>query len=762
MSSRFSIITVLLASLFLGPAWAEAAKVREIRVERRGAGKVDEASVLAFSSIKVGDELSRNALSRDVKALEKSGRFSYVATEVDGNAEGLTVVYVVQSKPRIRKIEIDGAAEIGNKKIRDLLEVGVGDLVDDAILGVAAQKVAEHYQKKYYPYSKLTWKIVEDDATGTADVAIKVDEGRRASIRHINFTGNTAIEPKPLRKTMKQKQWNILSWITGAGTYKPDDLETDVESLRKAYMDRGYLDVKIEEPKISPHSRKSIDVTIPVVEGQIYHLKDVRVSGIKVFKQDDVLAVVTNRKAQVASLAAIESTQRALEDYYGSRGYIGRQVTYRLDPDTKAATVDLGYEIKEGSLVRIRDVKLRGNTRTKDKVIRREITVYPGEVYNQVKVRNTERRLRNLGYFSYVGSVPEETADPSTYDLAMEVEEQKTGQFMVGVGFSSVDDLIGFAELSQGNFDLFNWPPTGGGQKLKLRGTAGTKRTDAELSFVEPWFLDRKLSLGVNIFQRDNRYNSDEYNQKTTGFDVTLGKALGTFNRVNLTYGLQNIEIYDVSTNASQSIQDEEGERIKSSLTLELVRDTRDNAFVPTRGAKSSIQAQLAGGPLLGETDIYSFEAQASRYWTVMFDHVFNLKGWAGVVESYGDSEQVPIFDRYAIGGARTLRGFKYRQVGPKDENGESIGGDTGWYVISEYAVPIVEKLRFAVFYDIGMAYEDSYEFDLNNYNSDFGVGIRLDFPGFPLRLDYAWPLETDEFNDRDSGRFQFSIGYAL
>jgi outer membrane protein insertion porin family len=749
--------------LFAATVLAGEATVREIRVERQGAGKIDEASVLSYASVRVGEELSRGALARDVRALKDSGRYSYVGAEVEGVENGVAVVYVIQSKPRIRKIEIEGADEVGNRKIRDLLELGVGNLVDDAILGTAAQKVTAHYVKKYFPYSKVTWRIDEDPATGTADVYVKVKEGRRAKVRNIYFEGNTSIKPKVLRKAMTQKKWNFfLSWITGAGTYKPDDLETDVEALRKVYMDHGFLDIQVGEPRIAPRDEKAIDVTIPVREGRRYTLSKIALSGMKIFSEQDLRKSVTNRSSDVASLRAIEATEQALSDFYGSRGYIDNRVNYVLDADPKTGLVDVRYDIAEGHLAYINDVKIKGNTRTKDKVIRREVTVYPGEVYNQVKVRTSERRLRNLGYFSYVGSTPEETGDPTKYNTVFEVEEQKTGQFLVGVGFSSVDELVTFAELSQGNFDIGRWPPTGGGQKLKLRGTLGTARTDAELSFVEPWFLNRKLSLGIDIFDRDKRYLSDEYNQRNTGFDVSLAKALGAFNRISLTYGFENIDIYDVSTNASQTIQEEEGARTKSSLTLELSRDTRDSVFVPTRGAKSSIQGQLAGGPLAGETDIYSFEAQASQYWSVWFDHVLNLKGWIATVDYYGDSDRVPIFDRYALGGARTLRGFKYRDVGPKDENGESIGGNSAWYIILEYSIPIVEKLRFATFYDIGMSYPDAYEFEFNDYNSDVGVGVRIDIPGFPLRFDYAWPIETDDFNDDSNGRFQFSVGYAL
>jgi outer membrane protein insertion porin family len=519
---------------------------------------------------------------------------------------------------------------------------------------------------------------------------------------------------------------------------------------------------RVGEPRIESLDAKRVKVVIPVEQGVQYRLGRVTVAGPQVFPVQEVSGVITSRPQDVASLAAVEQARQSVRDFYGSRGYIGNEVQYKLNPQGGEPVVNLDVAVKEGEKAYIRDIRIRGNTRTKDEVIRRELTVYPGEIYNQVKVRNSERRLRNLGFFDFVNAVPEATLDADKYDVAFEVNEQRVGQFMVGAGFSSVDDLIGFAELSHGNFDLLGWPPVGDGQKLKLRGTVGTKRRDIELSFVEPWFLDRKLSLGVDLFDRDRRFFSDEYEQRNTGGNITLGKPLGTFNRINFIYGLENIDVYNVDTNASDLIKAEEGKNLKSSLTVEVVRDTRDNSFVATRGARSSVSAMYAGGPLAGDVDIYQLEAQTAAYWPIWFDHVFNLRGWIAVVDSHGSEDRVPLFDRLFLGGARTLRGFKYRKVGPKDEDGEPIGGRSGWYATAEYTIPVVDKLRFATFYDLGMVYDEAYEFETSEYNSDWGLGIRLDFPGFPLRLDYAWPLEADEFNDRSSGRFQFSIGYVF
>ncbi|HMP77261.1 MAG TPA: outer membrane protein assembly factor BamA [Kiritimatiellia bacterium] len=763
---------------------ADAAPVREIRVERRGGGLVEESAVRAFTSVEVGQELTRAALSRDVRALEQSGRFAYVATEVTDVPGGVAVTYVVRSKPRIRLIRIEGADDIGNAKVRELLALGPGDLVDDATLAFKSLAVREFYQKRYYPYADLKWTIREDERVGTADVTVRVAEGRRAKVSRIRFDGDIpdpgrgkrammAIFPwfhdRPpvighdLRRAMKQRQANMWSWLTGAGTYKPEELDADVNVVRRVLLDRGYLDAQIGDPVIEPGKGKRISVRIPVDEGGQYRFGRVAVQGPQKFPVADVQRAVTNQPNDLATLAAIERAEQAVRDFYGSRGHIRSEVQSQVQPREGEQVVDVDVNVRaEGDRARVRDVKIRGNTRTKDKVIRREITVLPGEVYNQVKARTSELRLRNLGYFDFVSAIPEDTTEPGLFDLAMEVEERRTGQFLVGAGFSSVDNLIGFAELSQGNFDLFNWPPTGGGQKLRLRATAGTKRNDLDLSFTEPWFLDRKLALTLNLFRRNRSYFSSLYDQRNTGGDIGIGVPLDAFSRLNLSYGLEQIKIHDVDDDASEFFQSQEGEFMKSSLNASVVRDSRDSSFIPTRGSRLSLGGSWAGGPVGGDVDVYSLEAQASTFWTVWFDHVFNIRAWTAVVESHGDNDDVPIFERQFLGGARTLRGYKFRKVGPKDENGEPVGGNTAWYATAEYTIPVFERLRFATFYDIGYVYDESYEWDFSQYNSDWGIGIRLDFPGFPLRLDYAWPLETDPDDTRKSGRFQFTIGYSF
>jgi outer membrane protein insertion porin family len=336
--------------------------VRDVRVERQGGGLIEAEAVLAFTSVKVGDELSRVALSRDVRALEKSGRFAYVATRLDEVPGGVAVIYQVRGKPRIHMIRVEGADDVGNRKVREWLELGPGDLVDDATLAFKGLKVREQYAKKYYPYTKLNWTIAEDAANGTADVTIRVVEGKRALVKRIVFEGDVedpgrgkrilralfpwAFDWPPyvghdLRRVMRQRQSTMWSWLSGSGAYKPEDLDGDAELVRRVLQDRGFLDARVGQPDIKALGPRRLEVRVPVQSGSQYQIGSIELKGVTLFPAADVSRVITNQPGDVASLSAIERVQQAVGDYYGSRGYIGSDARYQLNPRPGKPVVDL-------------------------------------------------------------------------------------------------------------------------------------------------------------------------------------------------------------------------------------------------------------------------------------------------------------------------------------------------------------------------------------------------------------------------------------
>lgn len=779
-----------LALCWLLPWPGPAAVIKKIEVVAKGIKISDREFVLANIAAREGAEASQPVIARDIKTLLATGRFAFIDTELNEAPAGggYILTYIVALKAKLDKpITVIGAKEMGEKKVRQWLALEPGDYVDDAVLSAQTRKALDEYRQRYYSDAKIKWQIDTDENTGFAAVQVTVTEGERASLRKVEFEGNTyappgrwqrlvaglshtravsatSVPPEDLQAAVRPHLWHIFSFITKRGVYNPDDLESDRLMLQMLYQNRGYLDARIGEPEVSLYAPRKLKAVFPISEGSQYRVGRLTISGATLFAESNLWNAVNLKSGDLAALDAINRAADAIRDYYQSRGYLRTAARPQINSRLQEPVVDIQFEITESSLIHVRYIDIRGNTRTKDIVIRRELKVYPGEVYNQVQVRRGERILQNLGFFSKVTSYPRETIDPAKDDLVYEVEETRTGQFSIGAGYSSIDELMGFVELSQGNFDLFNWPHfTGAGQKLRLRTQVGTQREDYEISFVEPWFLGRKLSLGVDLYDTKLNNLSDFYNQQTLGIAPTLGKPLpGFFQRLNLRYSLERITIFDVATNATELIRREEGSRNVSTLKPSLIHDTRDNFFIPTRGNKTVLTARLSGGPLGFDTDVYGFEAETTSYWPALFDHVLSLRLWSAVVKEYGDDDDVPLFDRLLLGGARTLRGFKYRAVGPY-QNGEPVGGKTSAFGSLEYTIPLLPKLvRLAAFYDIGNVWLDAFDFRLLDYCSDIGIGVRLDVPGFPIRLDYAWPLEINGDVPRTSARFNFWLGYGF
>jgi outer membrane protein insertion porin family len=426
--------------------------------------------------------------------------------------------------------------------------------------------------------------------------------------------------------------------------------------------------------------------------------------------------------------------------------------------------IDVEYRLEEGIQYYVDKVNIAGNTRTKDKVIRREVALAPGDVFNTVRMDASQKRLENLRYFSRVESRPAEPliSVPGRRDLNVEVAETRTGSFNFGAGFSSIDNLLGFVELTQGNFDIKDWPRfQGGGQKFRLRAQYGTRRKDFVIALTEPYFMDRKLSLGGELYYRDASYTSSVYDERRYGGAISLRKPVNEFTSARLEYRLEEVGIHNFDEDVSKEIRREEGDRLKSQISLGLTYDTRDRIYLPRKGHRVDLQTYLAGGFLGGDTDIYGFDLEASKYFQLPGDTILTFEGQLGAVDTWGGGDRVPIYDRLYLGGPNSLRGFRYRDVGPKDKNGEPVGGQTLARFTAEFTFPIVESVRGAVFYDVGFVSRDAWDFG-GNLNSDVGIGLLLELPAVgPIRIDYGIPLQADEFND-SSGKFQFNVGYKF
>jgi outer membrane protein insertion porin family len=643
--------------------------------------------------------------------------------------------------------------------LRKEISAKPNDALNEAALEQDRQKLQEYYSSRGFTEAEVRYTVQTDEKTGLSKVVFTINEAGKTSIRSVKFEGNQALKDGELSKVVRTKAKSLLRIFSKAGRLNSELLEDDARAIRELYQSRGYADAQVQPARITRQGTR-VDIVFPIVEGPLYHVGKVSYTGANVFTVDELTRNAKVKTGEIYSPQSVRADVKTIQDLYGSRGYIDFQAGANTSPAGNR-TVDVSFALDEGVQSYVEHVNISGNTRTKDKVIRRELALTPGEVYNTVRVDASKERLRNLNYFSKVESYPAETLIPGRRDLNILVEEKRTGSFNFGAGFSSIENLLGFAEITQGNFDVTRWPQfTGGGQKFRMRVQYGTRRKDFVISLTEPYFLDREISVGGELFYREASFTSSVYDERRYGFALSARKRLTQFTALRVGYRLENISILNVDEDASQTIRDEEGTRLKSEVSTGLRYDTRDSVFLTRKGEVVDLSAYVAGGFLGGDTDIYGFDLEASKYFLLPGDTILTIQGELAGVQNWAGGERVPIFDRLYLGGANNLRGFKFRDVGPKDEDGEPIGGNTLWRVTVEYTFPIVDKVRGAVFYDAGAVSAESWDVG-GSMNSDVGIGVRLDLPIGPVRLDYGIPIQSDEFND-SSGKFQFNIGYQF
>jgi len=674
---------------------------------------------------------------------------------------GVKVIVAVQTRSVMREIVIDGAERLKAKRLRKEIKVKLNQPVNEEQLEQARQKIIEVYQGRGFNDVSVQFRVEPiDEKRGTSRVVFTVNEGVKGAIRRIAFEGNEHFSEKVLRKQMKTRGKTLISFVDKSGRLDETQLQQDLDKLREWYQNHGYIDVEIKDVRKEHSGNGPIIITIVIAEGPQYHVGKIAVSGEKAATEANIRALLKMKEGSVYSPKALHDDAKAIADAYGSGGYVDLVVLPEGTP-AGPARIDVHYKIEEGDRSFLQRVNIAGNTRTKDKVIRREVLLAPGDVFNTVRVDTTKKRLENLGYFSKVETYPEDTEIAGRKDLDILVQEKRTGSLTFGGGFSTIDQLVGFAELTQGNFDLMNWPAfTGAGQKFRLRLQYGTQRKDFVLSLTEPYFLDRRLSLGGQLFFSEATYLSTVYDQRNYGFAIELRKPINAYMYATLGYRLQDVDIFNVDPSASVEIQSQEGSFVESEILTSLVFDRRDNPLLSRRGQRVTLSPYIAGGFLGGDVQIYGFDVEGSQYFRFRWDTILLFNVEVATVNTWGSGDQVPIYDRLYLGGSNNLRGFPFREVGPQDDQGQPIGGNSMARATVEFTFPIIEKARGAIFYDTGFVNSEAWSFGFNHIASDIGVGIRLDLPIGPLRLDYGYPIQRDGYNG--GGHFNFNVGYQF
>jgi len=765
------ISSLRIAAVFFSLGWAlalppatraqglEGAPITSIEVRYVGPETIAKDRILANMRTKVGAPYSETTVEDDIRALYDTGKIQNVRIFGEPAGNGVRVQVILATRALVTEIEIDGAQSFKARTVRGKIKFKVPSPADAEKLEEGRQNIIDFYQRKGFTSVDVQLQLVTDESRGTARAVYTINEGEKGAVRAIRFEGNTKFSDRVLRRQMKTKALTLISFFDKSGRLDQAQLQQDLDSVREYYQNHGYIDITIPEVR-QERTAKGVRLVVIVNEGLQYHVGKVVFEGQEVAKDAGLRALTKMKEGSIYTPKGLKEDTKAITDGYGAGGFVDVDIRPQGTP-AGPGVVDLTYIISEGSRSFVERVNIAGNTRTKDKVLRREISILPGDVFNTVRVETSKNRLENLGYFEKVDTYPEDTGVPGRKDLLVQVEEKRTGALNFGAGFSTIESLLGFVELTQGNFDLLNYPTfTGAGQKFRARIQVGTKQQNYLLSLTEPYFLDQRLSLGGDLFYREAGFLSSVYDQRNYGFALDLRKPISPFLSVSLDYRLEEIDIFNVDIFASPLIQQEAGNRLKSEVSTTILWDTRDSVFLTRRGHRVVFTPQISGGFLGGNTQNYGFDLEGSQYFLFPFDIILTLNGEIGTIDVWGNGDRVPLFDRLFLGGANDLRGFNFRDVGPKDENGEALGGQSLARFTIEATMPIIPRVRGAVFYDTGFVNAGAYDFGTQHIVSDVGVGLRLDLPIGPLKIDYGIPIQKD--NNTNGGKIQFSVGYQF
>jgi outer membrane protein insertion porin family len=518
--------------------------------------------------------------------------------------------------------------------------------------------------------------------------------------------------------------------------------------LAAYYFDRGYLDVKISEPKIDLRDPKRIRIEIEIEEGPQYRLGTIDFRGDVLTTKEALFQALKLKRNDVYSTSAIRKQVSALAEMFANQGYAYVEIVPETSVDSQRLLVHLTFEINKKKRVSFEKIQIVGNTKTRDKVIRRELRVAEGELYSATGISKSRSRLKRKGFFKEADFTTSRGSTEEKINLDIKVEEAPTGALSFGMGYSSIEGVVGSASISDRNLFGYGY---NGALKFKL----GAESRNIRFSFTDPYFLGTPFAAGIDLYQEEVEYFTT-YSYETVGGNLRFGRELTESIRIDAMYKLENVNVFDVTEGASLFIREQEGRRTTSALSLTFSMDTRDDFFAPSRGARHSLFLQNAGGILRGDNDFVKVTGHTSWYFPLPLSLVLNLRGQVGFVVPYAGKE-VPIYEKFFVGGLNTVRGFEYGTAGPVDVNEEPIGSEKMCAFTSEVVFPLAREigLRGAIFWDVGKGF-DNWS-DITPLRTGAGVGIRWFSPFGPIHIDLGFNLDPQ--GDERRRVFDFTVG---
>lgn len=749
------------------------------KIEIRGTQRISPSAIKSSFRVKEGDLYNPLAVSRDVDAIWSLGFFDNIEVEVEELKDGLKLIFVVTERAMIDEIQFTGNKKIKTKKLEKQLEIKKGDYLKYYLLKLEEEKIKELYIKKCF--NRVQVHAESKTVDGKTTVVFNIDEGPKIRIAKISFEGNTGFKRRKLLKQMETKRKRFPAFIF-PGRFDSKKFEADVEKVKEFYMNNGWLDVDVGWDITYGDDNKTMYLTLHIKEGERYSVETLTIKGSALFTDEELKGKLKLQQGGPFFLDAVDKDTYQLRLMYGEQGYVTTVVKERHTFSSEGAKVNVFFTVEEKDRHYIEKIKITGNDKTRDNVIRRQLTFHPGEKLDTEKIRDSQRRLANTGYFDMESGMPaginfEQGSEPDKQNIVVDVKEGRTGMLRFGGGFGANVGVFGDVSYTDRNFDVTDLPKSwddflqgnafrGAGEILTLRFSPGFQRTEIMASLTNPSVFDSPYSAGLSFFDYLRWYR--EYEQQDIGSRVSVGRELQRDFFVKVSPELNIIDISkrdgEDDEDVPQDVLDAEGSYLKAGVTLSANINKTDNIYAPTKGFQGESSLEIAGL----DVDIAKYIFQVTKFKT-LFEipkwgkHVLAYGGTFGLVESTS-GEDVPIFERFYAGGYNSIRGFRFRGVSPVDsKTGDQIGGDLLMLMNTEYLIPVYkDMIRAAIFVDTGKADKSARDINFDRFRLSSGVGLRLNVPFLgrsTISIDYGIPIIQEDKDETQSFSFNFGGG---
>ncbi len=715
----------------------------------QGNQRIESPAILGQVTLKKGDRLTTQMTQEQIRLIYDMGFFDDVQVQTEMQPQGVGVIFVVQEKPFVTGIVFEGNEELSDEKLTELITLKNQVFLDQQEMKQSAEAIRAEYEKDGYHTARVI-PIIQALTQSRNRVTFFIQEGARARIRSIRFSGITVISKDDLLGVMANQEWtSILSLLTNAGILHQEELANDVERIKEYYSNRGYLDIQVSTPTIELSDDKEfVNLTFHVSEGQPYTVRIVRYEGNTIFDAEDFQRNSLIRPDDVFQRTTVREEISRVTDLYGAEGYSFAEVVPALVPNPETLTTDVTFNIKEGSLIRVREIHIAGNDKTRDNVIRRELRVDEQEVLDSAAIKRSFQRLNNLNFFETVELFPEQVEDDKV-DIEVQVKEKPTGQFSIGGGFSTLDQFTAIANISEGN--LF-----GLGYLVRIRGQVGGRRTIGVLTFRNPALFDGLTSFQADGFSTETNFLT--YQEERKGGTLQFGRAFSEYISGSLTLVGETIRIKNLASDAPLFIQNQLGNQSTTGFRSSLFRDTRDFFQDPRTGSRSGLRMGFGTELLGGTNNFYRFALDGLKFVPLpLWDLRMSFRGRIGMAGGYlGDA--VPVTELFFVGGINTMRGFQYGRAGPVTTSGTLAGGTKQLIFNYDFIFPVLPaaKLNGVLFFDYGKGFGEDETLDFQ-LRAATGLEVRWISPFGPLRA--AWGLKLDREPQEQQSVFEFSVG---